>query len=142
MAAKRRILLLVETDFDAVKDALEAYHRNSQVALDERLATDGICVFGHGELIRRLRLELGDDNGIRMKSICFGSVGCDLISAKERIALFGEKDLEVAKGRLSPYRCGSYGLLKKMLEANRTIVYGLPDLVAKSVSVLVNSAPT
>lgn len=135
-------MLLVEKDFDAVMDALEAYHGNSQVDLNERLVTDGICVFGHGELIRRLRLELGDDKGSRMKSVCFGVVGCELGTAKERIALFSENDIENAKGRLLTYQCGSYGLLKKMLEANHTIVYGLPDLVAKSVSVLVNSAPT
>ena len=112
---------------------LKDYHDNSYEALEERLKADGICVFGHGDVIKELIHELTSENIGSFDIVVFRVLGYSINDAEKRIALFREEDYDAVKNCLSALQCNSYNDLNQTLEADKTNVYGEVELLSKLI---------
>ena len=132
--ARKRIPIMLDTQVETVIEELSPYSCGSCKELDSKLKTDGICLYGHTELLSVAITALSTDSNpfLRSTAVCF--LGCDLQIAEKKIPLFHEEEKEAVKGSLAQFFCGTYGELKEKLKEAGTVVFGEGDLLGALVS--------
>ena len=138
--ASKRIPLFLTKELEAVIETLKDYRVNSYEVLEERLKANGICVFGHGDVIEELIYELTAENTrIFNNYVILGRLGCHLGLAKRRLPLYGEEVYNAVKDSLKSFQCTSYHGINETLEIDNTAIYGEVEVVNKLVFDLIET---
>ena len=121
--ASKLIPLFVDKQTEAVIDELLAYSCASCIDFDNQLKADGICLFGHGDLVKEVIFALVTDNQFcRITAACV--LGSELNRAKTMIPLFQEKDYDAVRDSLKIYFSRSHRDLNDKLKSAGINVFG------------------
>lgn len=131
--ASKRIPLFVDTQTEAVIDELRAYSCASSKDFDDGLKADGVCLYGHGDLIPEVISALAADDKPLQKTAIALFLGSGLSFAKTRIAIYSDKDYDAARDALKIYASESYEILNKKLMSMGINVFGSGDYVYRLV---------
>ena len=131
--ASKRIALFVDTQTEAVIDELRAYSCASAKDFDDGLKADGVCLYGHGDLVPDVISALAADDKPLQKTAIALFLGSGLSFAKTRIAIYSDKDYDAARDALKLYASESYEDLNKKLMSMGINVFGSGEYVWRLV---------
>ena len=130
--ASQLIPLFVDTQTEAVIDKLLAYSCASCRDFDNQLKADGICLFGHGDLVKEVIFALvTEDQFYKTAAACV--LGSELNQAKTMIPLFREENYDTVRNTLKVYASGSHRDLDDKLKSAGIVVFGDGEYVRRLI---------